>query len=46
MYVNDIPLRINSLSETILFADDTSVIKFKAEILKIFVQCAIEFSFM
>jgi hypothetical protein len=26
IYINDLPVRINSLSETILFADDTSVI--------------------
>ena len=26
VYINDLPLRINSLSEPILFADDTSVI--------------------
>ena len=26
IYVNDLPLRINSVSEPILFADDTSVI--------------------
>jgi mannose/fructose/N-acetylgalactosamine-specific phosphotransferase system component IID len=26
VYVNDLPLRINSLAEPILFADDTSVI--------------------
>jgi hypothetical protein len=26
IYINDLPLRINSLSELILFADDTSVI--------------------
>jgi hypothetical protein len=26
IYINDLPLRINSLSEPILFADDTSVI--------------------
>ena len=26
MYINDLPLRINSLSEPLLFADDTSVI--------------------
>jgi len=26
VYTNDLPLRINSASETVLFADDTSVI--------------------
>jgi len=26
VYINDIPLQINSLAEPILFADDTSVI--------------------
>jgi hypothetical protein len=26
MYISDLPLRINSLSEPVLFADDTSVL--------------------
>jgi len=26
IYINDLPLRINSISEPILFTDDTSVI--------------------
>ena len=26
IYINDLPLRINSLSEPVLFADDTSII--------------------
>jgi len=26
IYINDLPLRINSVSEPVLFADDTSVV--------------------
>ena len=40
IHVNDLPLRINSISETILFADDISV-KIEAGILNIPVLCQI-----